>query len=183
VNARIATEVACLAALATCTPSCGHPAPVLPVPTPSRLLGAPAPAFSRETVQGARFDTAAAAGQVLVLDFFSATCPPCRRSLPALQALHRRQQAQARPLVVVGVSLDETAAQARALVARYALTFPVVHDSGNVLAGRFRVTELPASFVIDRRGQVAWAGGGDQPADALERAALALLAADDARAR
>ena len=128
---------------------------------------------------GQRFDSATAAGQVLLLDFFASSCPPCRRSLPALQALHRRQRQQQSPLIIVGVSLDEDLGSARALVARYALTFPVVHDGGHVLAGRFRVTELPASFVIDRRGQVAWAGGGDQPEGALERAALAVLAETD----
>jgi peroxiredoxin len=179
VNALATKEAVLLAALATCAPSCAHPPAALPAPSPSRLLGTAAPAFSRETVLGQRFDTAAAAGQVLLLDFFSSTCPPCRRTLPALQALHQRQRARRSPLVIVGVSLDEDIGSARALVARYALTFPVVHDSGNVLAGRFRVSEIPASFVIDRRGQVAWAGGGEQPDGALERAVLAVLAGAD----
>jgi cytochrome c biogenesis protein CcmG, thiol:disulfide interchange protein DsbE len=182
VNARLTREAALLAALAAAAPSCAHPVapPSLPAPSASRLLGTAAPGFSRETVLGPRFDTAAAAGQVLLLDFFASSCPPCRRTLPALQALHQRQRQQASPLVIVGVSLDEDVGVAQALVARYALTFPVVHDRDNLLAGRFRVTEIPASFVIDRQGRVAWAGGGDQPDGALERAVLAVLAQRDA---
>jgi hypothetical protein len=53
----------------------------------------------------------------------------------------------------------------------------VVHDPTSALAGRFRVTELPASFVVDRSGRIAWVGGGDQPEDALVRAAEVALAA------
>ncbi len=164
----------CLALLASgALLGCGHAVATMPASSPSRLLGAPGPAFSRATVDGPRFDTASATGRVLLVDFFSSTCAPCRRSLPALQALHRRRAGE--PLVIVGVSLDEDERAARALVARYGLTFPVVHDPGNVLAGRFRVTDIPATFLIDRSGRVAWAGGGEQPEGALERAAVALI--------
>ena len=169
-----------MAALATWAVSCAHTpdssAPELPPASPSRLLGVPAPSFRRPTVQGAGFDTQSTAGRVLLLDFFASYCQPCRRSLPALQALHRRQRPPDSDLVIVGVSLDESPGAALALVERFALTFPVVHDTGNVLAGRFRVSELPATFIIDRGGRVVWAGGGDQPEGAAERAALAVLA-------
>jgi thiol-disulfide isomerase/thioredoxin len=144
---------------------CGHATPA-PASSPSRLLRGEAPSFRRATVQGGDFDTASASGRVLIVDFFAAYCGPCRRSLPALQALHRRRP----DLAVVGVSLDAAPDTAAALIARYQLSFPVVHDAGAVLAGRFRVTELPASFVADRAGRVAWVGGGDQPEDALARA-------------
>jgi thiol-disulfide isomerase/thioredoxin len=152
---------------------CAHPAAPATTPpsSPSRLLGAPAPAFRRPTLQGASFDTEATSGRVVVVDFFAEYCGPCRRALPALEALHRRRP----ELSIVGVSLDPDGAAASRLVARYRLTFPVVHDPGSVLAGRFRVTELPASFVIGRGGSVVWAGGGDQPEGALAMAAEAAL--------
>ena len=42
------------------------------------------------------------------------------------------------------------------MVAKHGVTFPVVHDAGG-LRGRFRVTELPATFVIDSAGIVRYA--------------------------
>ena len=136
--------------------ACAHqespPAPP-PPSSPSRLLGEPLPTFRRPTLQGATFDTAASAGQVIVVDFFAAYCKPCQRTLPALEALHRKQPG----LTIVGVSLDDTPDNAWKSVRRHRLTFPVVHDAGNVLAGRLRVTELPISFVVD--GQRACAMG------------------------
>jgi peroxiredoxin len=152
----------------------GQPPPALPPSSSSQLLGGQAPSFRRPTVQGLDFDSGRAAGRVMVVDFFAAYCEPCRRSLPALQALHRRRP----DLAIVGISLDASPAEARTLIARYGLTFPVVHDAGNVLAGRFRVTELPASFVAGRDGRITWAGGGDQPAGALARVAEDLMEKD-----
>jgi peroxiredoxin len=155
-------EVAVLALLAGCARAQVSP----PLSSPSPLLEAAAPSFHRATLQGGRFDSSAARGQMMVVEFFASHCAPCRRSLPDLEAWHRRRG----DVVVVGVSLDETSDAAEALVRRYRLTFPVVYDSGNVLAGRFRVTELPASFVIDRDGRVAWAGLGEQPPGTFARA-------------
>jgi peroxiredoxin len=105
-----------------------------------------------------------------VVDFFADYCKPCQRKLPAMEALHRAHP----ELAIVGVSLDESADAARRSIGRHHLTFPVVHDAGNVLAGRFRVTELPYGFVVDITGKVRYAAGPFHPEDALERAALAL---------
>jgi thiol-disulfide isomerase/thioredoxin len=153
---------------------CGHSSPTAPPPPPSsqsRVLGEPVPAFRRLSVQGGTFDTAETGGRVLVIDFFADYCRPCQRTLPRLEALH---QAEPR-LLVVGVSLDEDPARAWRSIGRHHLTYPVVHDAGNVLAGRFRVTELPYAFVIDGTGRVRFAAGPEQPEDALGRAALATL--------
>ena len=153
-----------------CTLACAHAAGPPPASSPSKLLGGAVPAFRRPTLQGGTFDSAAAAGQIVVVDFFADYCQPCQRTLPALEALHR-----ARPgLTIVGVSLDETPDRAWRSVRRHGLTFPVIHDAGNVLAGRLRVTELPISFVFDGGGHVRWVGGPEQPADALERTVAAL---------
>jgi peroxiredoxin len=153
--------------------ACGHSAPPSPPPpsAPSAILGGPVPAFRRPVLQGGTFDTAELAGRVLVVDFFADYCRPCQRTLPRLEALHRAEPR----LTVVGVSLDGDAAAAWKSIGRHHLTFPVVHDAGNVLAGRFRVTDLPFAFVIDGAGQVRYAAGPDQPDDALGRAALAAL--------
>lgn len=158
--------------LAGAAVACTHPAaPVAPpVSTPSRILDAEAPAFRRPALQGGTFDTADAAGRVFVVDFFAEYCKPCQRKLPALEALHRSHP----EFTIVGVSLDESAAHAWKSIGRHHLTFPVVHDAGNVLAGRYRVTELPFGFVVDVAGKVRYAAGPEQPEDALERAVLAL---------
>src|SRR5689334_11186881 len=83
---------------------CAH-APTAPPPSsPSRLLGEALPTFRRPTLQGGAFDTAAVKGRIVVVDFYADYCQPCQRTLPALEALHRRLPG----LTIVAVSLDET---------------------------------------------------------------------------
>lgn len=150
-------------ALVACKP--GPPPPSAPNPLVTQTL----PDFSRSTLSGARIDTEQLRGQVVVLKFFAKYCEPCKRTLPAAQALHQRNPSVA----FVGISEDEYASDAEALVQSYGLTFPVIHDQGNVLAGRFRVSEMPVTFVIDGQGVVQWVGGPGQDEDDLAAAIAA----------
>ncbi|MGH7439896.1 MAG: TlpA family protein disulfide reductase, partial [Polyangiaceae bacterium] len=93
-------------------------------------------------------------GHVALVDFFSENCAPCAKALPSVEALHRSMP----EVVVLGISEDDDASGAQRVVQAHALTFPVIHDAGHVLAGRFRVTDLPATFVVDARGQIRWFG-------------------------
>lgn len=153
-----------------CGVSCGGPAATMPPSSPSSLLDRPVPAFRRPTIQGGWFDTSAVAGQVMVVELFAQYCRPCQRRLPAAERL----RASLPDVAFVGISLDETPAQAQAQVRRYRLGFPVVHDAGHVLAGRLRVAELPVALVVGREGHVCWVGGPGQPDDALRQAVLAV---------
>jgi thiol-disulfide isomerase/thioredoxin len=151
--------------------ACAGAPPPVPAPpsSPSPLLGRPLPAFDRPTLAGGRLDTASLRGRVVVVKFFAAWCAPCARSMPALERF-----AKGHPdVAVIGLSVDEDLGAARAQVARYGLSFPVVHDPARALGGRFRVDALPAAFVADRGGTLVWVGAPGRTHDELARAAEA----------
>ncbi len=141
-----------------------------PASAPSTLLGERMKDFRRPTLGGNTLDTRRLRGRVVVLEFFAKYCKPCEETLPAAASLSR----ELAHVQFIGVSEDEHAADARMIAERHAVPFPVVHDSGNVIAGRYRVTEMPASFVIDRTGTVRWVGGTAHSVEDLKNAILAL---------
>lgn len=149
--------------LALALPACSHASP--PPSQPSALLENPAPAFKRPTLDGSVFDSSSARGKTLVVKFFAKYCEPCKRTLPSLQALHERRS----DVAFVGISEDESERDALELQSQYGLTFPIILDRGNVLSGRFRVRDLPATFVVSPEGKVRWVGGPDQNEDDLAR--------------
>ena len=143
-------------------------APAGPLPSQAK----PLPEIKRRTLEGATFDTAAerARGKkVIVVKFFARYCEPCKRSLPWFQ-----QFAKEHPEVaVVGIAEDERESDARDVATTFGLTFPIVHDTGNALSGRFRVTDMPITFVADKSGRIRWVGGPDQTEADLEAAVAA----------
>jgi cytochrome c biogenesis protein CcmG, thiol:disulfide interchange protein DsbE len=136
----------------------GSPPPAAPPPsTQSSLLGKPAPTFKRDAVDGTKVEVATA-GKVVVVKFVAKYCEPCVRTLPAIEKLHAKHP----EIMIVGVSEDERESEARELVATYKLTFPIVHDNQQVLAARYRVRDLPVTYVLDGHGTVSWVGGPEK---------------------
>ena len=141
---------------------CGAAKP--PPSAPSALLNKPIPKLKRRTLAGSSVNTEP--GQVVVVKFFAKYCEPCKKTLPAAEQLH-----QDNPDVrFIGVAEDEYQADVNEMVQTYGLSFPIVHDRGNVLAGRFRVSEMPIAFVADASGTIRWVGGEHQREDDLEAA-------------
>jgi thiol-disulfide isomerase/thioredoxin len=155
--------VASIVALVLVTGCAGPSGP--PPSAPSPLVGAALPKFERRTVNADKVSSAAG-GQVVVVKFFAKYCEPCKKTLPAAERLHRERT----QVLFVGVAEDEYQADVQEMIDRYQLTFPIVHDRGNVLAGRFRVQDLPLTFVADRKGTVRWVGGGKTSESDLEAA-------------
>jgi cytochrome c biogenesis protein CcmG/thiol:disulfide interchange protein DsbE len=154
-----------IAALGSLACAAGPPPPSAQSP----ILGRAMPEFKRRAVDGRAVDTQALRGQVVVVKFFAKYCEPCKKTLPAAERIH-----QADPGVAfIGVAEDEYAADVDHMIQTYRLTFPVVHDRGNVLSGRFRVSEMPISFVVDRAGTIRWVGAEQHTEADLERAIAA----------
>jgi peroxiredoxin len=140
---------------------------------PARLVGRQAPAFSVAPATG----PAGAApsdivldrlhGDVVLVDFWGTYCGPCRRSLPHLQALSARYEADG--LRVVGISEDgaddgKVAAFAKA----HGLKFALAWDQDGAIARRYGPESVPSSFLIDRQGIVRYTHVGYHPGDEVE---------------
>lgn len=97
-------------------------------------------------------DLEAYRGQVVVLDFWASWCVPCRRSFPWLNAMHTKYADQG--LVIIGVNLDNVAADAAAFLEDFPPEFRIHYDTDSTLARQFEVQAMPSSFVIGRNGQI-----------------------------
>jgi thiol-disulfide isomerase/thioredoxin len=129
-----------------------------------------------KTTRGVRLPLASLRGEVVIVNFWASWCRPCRRELPALNALHA--SLAGRGARVLAVSIDEDPRNVERFVKANDLTLPVYHDGPDGLARSLNLTHIPCTLVLDRRGEVAWSmSGSDQAAlDALARKAESLLA-------
>jgi len=120
----------------------------------------PAPLFALNDLAGKPLSNESLKGKVVLLDFWATWCAPCLKSMPELQALHRKYAD--RGFTVVGISIDEGGpAKVRKLVASKKFTYPIALDSEKSPAWEsFRVKAVPAAFLIDREGRIVaqWTG-------------------------
>ena len=118
----------------------------------------PAPDFVLTTYDGQRLQLSDFRGQVVLLNFWASWCPPCRVEAPVLQRAAERLDSAG--LVVIGIDVWDDAAQARAFLDEFGVTYPNVEDTTRSIPVEYGVTGLPETFVISRSGVLVrrWVG-------------------------
>lgn len=126
--------------------------------------GAKLPEIGLKDQAGKTVTAASLVGKVVVVDFWATWCAPCKEELPVLEKLYKKYASQG--LVIVAVSVDKDASNVKSFVAKLGLTFPVVHDAGQQVAGRYEPPRMPSSYIVDRKGIVRHVHGGFRAEDA-----------------
>lgn len=121
--------------------------------TPPPNVGAPAPGFSLPRLDGGgSVSLASLRGKTVVLNFFASWCSPCKREAPDLQSLWRRYRSDR--VVVLGIDSGDARNDARRFLSAHGVTYPIVFDPSEQLAGLYAVPGLPVTYVLNRQGRV-----------------------------
>lgn len=128
-------------------------------------VGAPAPAYAAQTVEGSPIALADLHGKVVLLNIWATWCKPCREEIPALETLFQRHRTQG--LEVIGVSIDapSEAGRLRPFVTELGASYPLWHDPDDRVSSTFLALGVPASYLIDRNGVLRWRHMGPVRAD------------------
>jgi len=121
---------------------------------------------------GAAVALEAFADKLVVLNFWATWCTPCTVEMPTLEGLW--QEYRGRGLVVIGVSVDRGAPRAvlEPYIRHHGLTFPILLDPDSRAAGAWRVTGIPATFLVRPGGEVAGMAAGAREWNSREMRAL-----------
>src|SRR5256884_9581091 len=130
------------------------------------------PPFRLATLDGRTAAVADHRDKLVVLNFWATWCQPCTLEMPSLEALWNRYRD--RGLVVVGVSVDRGAPKnlIEPYVRNLKLTFPILLDPDSKTSDRWRVTAIPATFLVRPGGDVAGMATGAREWNSKEMRAL-----------
>lgn len=97
-------------------------------------------------------DLGALRGQVVVLNFWSSWCIPCRDEAPALEATWQRYMN--RGVMVVGVNVQDLTPAALRFLQETKTTYPTIRDKDNTVYRAYGLTGVPETFFVDRLGRI-----------------------------
>jgi thiol-disulfide isomerase/thioredoxin len=134
---------------------------------------AAAPDFTLQDISGKKVRLADLKGKVVMLEFWATWCPPCRAEIPAIERLHT--QYGGKGLTVLAIALDEGGwDDVKAFITERKISYTVLKGSEDVSA-EYKIRLIPATFLIDKEGNIRkqYMGGGSN--EALEQEIKALL--------
>jgi len=114
-------------------------------------------------------------GKVVYLDFWASWCIPCRKSFPWMNKMQEKYKSKG--LVVIGINLDESKADAKNFLKQVPGNFTMAYDPDGVTPGKYKVEVMPTSYLIDRRGNLVHIHRGfkKSKADKMEAEIQSLL--------
>jgi thiol-disulfide isomerase/thioredoxin len=157
---------------------------VVEPPPGAELVGTEAPEWELGAWHNSEAMTLAELrGRVVMVRFWTNTCPYCRASLPAIEAL--AQEFKGEPVTFVGLyhakPEERPAAWSEAVAAarEFGVTFPIAHDEEWKTLRNWWLNDqareaTSSSFVIDARGRIVFVHAGpvffpsDDPRQARE---------------
>lgn len=93
-------------------------------------------------------------GKPAIVEFWATWCPPCRASIPHLNALNKKFKDKG--LVVIGIS-DET----KDVVEKFQKTLPMEYHvaiGGSAIEKKVGINGIPHAFLVGKDGKVVWEG-------------------------
>ena len=117
------------------------------------LPGHPAPDFTFRDLSHKEVSLSDYKGKVVLLNFWSITCPPCIEEIPYLQRLQEiMQDNPGFHLLTVVTNRGETEKEVRPFMEKRGLTFHALIDSKKAAWRRYKLTGWPETFLLDREG-------------------------------
>lgn len=121
----------------------------------SFIIGAEAPNFAMNDVEGNEVNLTDFRGKVLLVDFWASWCGPCRKENPHVKKLYNKYADQG--FEVLGVSLDKTKSRWVQAIEKDGLSWQHVSDLkgwGNEAAKMYSVRSIPHTVLLDEEGRI-----------------------------
>jgi len=125
--------------------------------------GDEAPTFALTRIDGDRvsnqqvMDLSELRGDVVLVDFWAEWCRPCRKAMPAIEAVYSKFRGKG--FEVISIKTDGKSFGAKGKQIEASTSFPIVWDNRGV-ASRYKVSTIPHLVLVDHEGIVRYVHRG-----------------------
>lgn len=153
--------------LATAAISLALATPALAQPEEGDL----APDFTVKLFDGSKKTLEDYRGQVVVINYWATWCGPCKAEMPMMDAFHRKHKQ--RGFEILGVVTKDSVPKYKLKAVEKALSYPLASS----LKGKYGLISdgVPTSYIIDRKGRIAFAKAGSFSGAEFNQIILPLL--------
>jgi DsbE subfamily thiol:disulfide oxidoreductase len=97
-------------------------------------------------------------GKPVVLNFWASWCGPCKEELPLFESTWKEYKDKG--VVFLGVDVMDDKGNAAEFIETEGITYTNLHDPSGEVSSKYGVVALPATFFIDKEGNIAYKNYG-----------------------
>lgn len=116
----------------------------------NQFINKPAPDFQVTDLMGETLSLAQYRGQVVLLNFWATSAPPCIAEMPNVKRTYEKYKNQ--KFEIVGISLDRSTDPLEAYVNKEGIAWRQYWDTGGKITLLYNVREIPSTVLIDGAG-------------------------------
>ena len=122
--------------------------------------------FLVSTLDGRELRLSDLRGSIVMIDFWSSWCPPCRAEAPVLVEAYERWSKL--EVEFVGISIWDTESEVQDFLTRNGITYPNAIDDHGELAVEFGVKGIPEKFFVNAEGEIVRKVNGPNTSQSLD---------------
>jgi thiol-disulfide isomerase/thioredoxin len=122
-------------------------------PANGQLMGAVAPDFELQSIEGANLKLSSLRGKAVLLNFWATYCGPCKIEMPWFVELQKQYGPQG--FQIVGVAMDDASTDdIKKFAQEMGVNYPILLGKEAVGLSYGGVNVLPTTFFLDRNGKI-----------------------------
>lgn len=114
-------------------------------------VGAPAPGFVLQSLEGGEVSLSGLRGKLVFLNFWATWCKPCEDEMPAMERMYDELKDGNFEMLAVAVADDPE--KIREFRDRLGLSFPILLDESGEVSARYQSFRFPETYWIDGSGK------------------------------
>ena len=122
--------------------------------------------FAVTTLDGRELRLSDLRGSIVMVDFWSSWCPPCRSEAPVLVEAYERWSELG--VEFVGISIWDTEGEVRDFIRRHGIEYPNAIDDDGRIAVEFGVKGIPEKFFVNPEGEIVRKVNGPNTSQSLD---------------
>lgn len=125
------------------------------VPVIGLRKGNVAPDFILKSLDGKTHKLSDYRGKKVMLNLWATWCSPCREEMPDMQSFYAEHKSDSFEILAVNLTSSEKSIdQVQVFTQKHSITFPILLDPDDHVAGRFEVFQIPSTYILNEQGVI-----------------------------